>query len=86
MKIEIEVREENIAGLVEEMIARRVMEERSSEHREAKYGVRDGVDKAVKSYIYSEKENIIDRVVERATREIVKKGLPKLLESIGKNA
>lgn len=49
------------------------------------YGVRDGVDKAVKNYIYSEKDRIIERVVERATREIVKKGLPKLLEGIGKS-
>jgi len=34
--------------------------------------------------IYKEKEKIINRVVERATIEIVKKGLPKLLESLGK--
>ena len=30
--------------------------------------------------MYSKKDTIIDRVVDRATVEIVKKGLPKLLE------
>lgn len=85
MKIEIEISEENISRLVEEKIARQFIEERGTEYREARYGVRDGVDKAVKNYIYSEKDKIIERVVERATREIVKKGLPKLLEGIGKS-
>lgn len=82
MKIEIEINEENIAKFVEEKIARQFMEESGKEYGEARYGVRDGVDKAVKNYIYSQKDNIIERVVERATREIVKKGLPKLLEGI----
>lgn len=85
MKIEIEISEENISRLVEEMIAKQFMNERGTEYREAKYGIRDGVDKAVKNYVYSEKENIINRVVDRASKEIVKKGLPKLLEEIGKN-
>lgn len=35
---------------------------------------------AVKDLIYSHKEEIIERVVEKASRELVKKGLPKLLE------
>ena len=74
MKIVIEINEENIARIVEERIAGQFMAERGSEYREARRGVRDGVDKAVKNYIYSEKDNIIERVVERATREIVKKG------------
>lgn len=38
---------------------------------------------AVKDLIYSRKDEIIEMVVERATREIVKKGLPKLLERYG---
>ena len=35
---------------------------------------------AVKEIVYSRKNEIIETVVERATKEIVKKGLPKLLE------
>ena len=47
MKIEIEINEENIAKLVEEKIARQLMEECGKVYREARYGVRVGVDKAV---------------------------------------
>ena len=35
---------------------------------------------AVKDIVYSHKDEIIEKVVERATKEIVRKGLPKLLE------
>lgn len=35
---------------------------------------------AVKDLVYSNKDEIIDKVVDRATKEIVKKGLPRLLE------
>ena len=35
---------------------------------------------AVKDLVYSNKDEIIDKVVDRATKEIVRKGLPKLLE------
>ena len=46
-----------------------------------KYSVSgDVVASAVKEIIYSRKDEIIEMVVERATKEIVKKGLPKLLE------
>ena len=38
---------------------------------------------AVKDLVYSHKDEIIDKVVERATKEIVKKGLPKLMEMVG---
>ena len=80
MKFEIEIDESYIAELVSQEIARRIVETHGYEAREAKMGIRDGVDKAIKQYIYSKKDAIIDRVVERATVEIVKKGVPKLLE------
>lgn len=35
---------------------------------------------AVKEIVYQHKDEIIDKVVEKATKEIVRKGLPKLLE------
>ena len=38
---------------------------------------------AVKDLIYSRKDEIIEMVVDRAIREIVKKGLPKLLDRFG---
>lgn len=35
---------------------------------------------AVKELIYSHKDEIIDKVVDKAVKEIVRKGMPKLLE------
>jgi len=84
MEIKININEDYIKELVEKEIVNQIVSERTWENREAKIGIRDGLDKAIKQYIYKEKEKIINRVVERATIEIVKKGLPKLLESLGK--
>lgn len=84
MEIKININEGYIKELVEKEIVNQIVSERTWENREAKIGIRDGLDKAIKQYIYKEKEKIINRVVERATIEIVKKGLPKLLESLGK--
>ena len=84
MKIEIQIDEEHIAELVSKEIAHRIVAERGYENREARIGIRDGVDKAIKQYVYSKKDDVIERVVERATVEIVKKGLTKLFEEISK--
>lgn len=41
------------------------------------------ISKAVKDIVYSHKDEIINKVVDRAVKEIVRKGLPKLLEKGG---
>ena len=82
MQIKIEIDENYIAELVSQEIAKRIVAEHSYENREAKYGIRDGVDKAIKQYIYSRKDEVIEKVIDRASVEIVKKGLPKLIERI----
>ena len=47
----------------------------------SKYSVSgDVIASAVKEIIYSRKDEIVEKVVDRATKEIVRKGLPKLLE------
>lgn len=40
------------------------------------------ISQAVKDLIYSHKDEILDKVIDRATKEIVKKGIPKLLETV----
>jgi len=82
MKIEIEIDNDYITELVSQEIARRIVAERTYENREAKKGIRNGVDKAIKQYIYSEKENIIERVIQRASIEVSKKGLTKLIDRL----
>ena len=46
MKLEIEIDEAYIAELVSQEIARRIIETHGYENHEAKYGIREGVDKA----------------------------------------
>lgn len=82
MQIKVEIDEKYIAELVSQEIAKRIVAERGYESRETKAGIRNGVDKAIKQYIYSQKDKVIDRVVDRASVEIVKKGLPKLIERL----
>lgn len=82
MKIEIEIDEKYITELVSQEIARRIIAERGYESREARFGIRDGADKAIKQYIYSKKDEVIEKVIDKAAVEIVKKGLPKLIERI----
>jgi uncharacterized protein with FMN-binding domain len=83
VEIKFEIDENYIKRMVEDGIVESALNEYSNKI-EIKHGIRNGTDKAIKEYIYTEKENIINRVVERVTTEIVKKGLPKLLENLGK--
>lgn len=83
MKIEINIPDERIVELVEHAIVKNIMESRLG-GSEARYGIKTGMDKAIREYIYVNKDKIIERVVERASTEIVKKGLPKLIENIGR--
>ena len=82
MKIEIEIDENYITELVSQEIAKKIVAEHGYESREAKYGIREGVDKAIKQYIYSKKDDVIEKVIDRASVEIVRKGLPKLIEKL----
>lgn len=53
-------------------------------HKE--YTVSNGlIAEAAREIVYSRKDEIIEKVIERATREIVKKGLPKLIEKMGQS-
>jgi hypothetical protein len=82
MKIEINLDDKELKDLMSEHLIRQVLAQVRSnpESRDAYFGMRQGVEKAVKQYLYASKEAIIERVVERASNEMVKKGLSKLLE------
>ena len=83
MKLEIEINEKRITELVELEIAKRIVTKYSGENSDANYGVKTGVEKAIKEYIYAKKDEIIDKVIQRASVEIVRKGLPKFLTDLG---
>ena len=84
MEFKVIIDETKIIEIVEREIAKSILNSDNYIGRESKHGIRNGVDKAIKEYIYKEKDRIIERVVDRATIEIVKKGLPKLLENLGR--
>ena len=84
MKIELEIDDTYIKEMVAKELAERIVQNYSYENQDAKYGIREGTDKAIKEYIYSRKDEIIDKVINRASTEIVKKGMPKLLDKVMK--
>lgn len=75
-RYEIEVDDEKIKEKVNEILNQIFNEEmtRAACSERGLFAV------AAKEIVYSHKEEIIEKVVNRATKEIVKKGLPKLLE------
>ncbi len=85
-EITITVNEEDISKLVVEKIAAAMAREYTGESIDAKHGIRKGVEQAVKDYVYSRKDEIIEKCVDRASLELMKKGLPKLLEREAHNA
>jgi hypothetical protein len=82
-EITITVNEEDISKLVVEKIASAMARTYSAESSDTKWGIRKGVEQAVKDYVYSHKDEIIEKSVDRASTELVKKGLPKLIERMG---
>lgn len=63
---------EEFGEVVNKILMRQLSEETLKENGVIKRAIRD--------IVYSQKEVIIERVVNRATAEIVRKGMPKLLE------
>ena len=66
---------EQVNGIIKEIFKREIKNKFGETGRE--------ITQAVKDVVYSHKDEIIEKVVDRATKEIVRKGLPKLLEKVG---
>ena len=69
---------EQITGILNSVINREIGRKYSASG--------DVVARAVKEIIYSRKDEIVEMVVDRATKEIVRKGLPKLFERMEDNS
>ena len=82
-EITITINENDIEKLVVEKIASAMVRTYSAESTDTKWGIRKGVEQSVKDYVYSHKDEIIEKCVDRASSELIKKGLPKLIERIG---
>jgi len=60
-----------------ERIVNQILSRQMSEETLKERGV---MKQAIKEIVYSRKDEIIERVVKKATAEIVRKGMPRLLE------
>ncbi len=75
MEIKININEKELEEMIMTFIARETVNRSSF-----RYDLKNAIGEAVKKYIYSEKDQIIEKVVDRASKELVRKGLPELIE------
>lgn len=68
---------DQINKILNEIVGRELYD-RCSDSREA-------IALAIKDMIYARKDEIIDKIIDKATTELVKKGLPRLLERMTRN-
>lgn len=80
MELKINIDDKQLQYEVTQMISRKLTANWSPERQVMKRMIAE----SVKEVVYSQKDFIIDMVVNRATREIRNKALPKLLENLGK--
>ena len=78
MQITIEIDENEFQKAMIEIIAKESVRT-YFRHEEAK-----GIENAVKEVVYSQKEELIKRCVDRASAELTRKALPKLIEKMTK--
>ena len=78
MELKIEIDEKELRKEVTDIIARKLTQSWTSERNMFKQIIAE----SVREVVYSQKEEIINMVVGRATREIVSKSIPKLLDKL----
>lgn len=77
MEIKIKINEESLGKMIEQQISTQAL---NTHH--FRYDLKNAIGKAVKDYVYSEKEQIIEKAVDRASKELVRKGLPMLIKKL----
>lgn len=78
MEIKIQIDEEELKKLITDLIARKITTQYTTE----RHMFKNEIAKATREIVYAEKDYIIQEVIHRATTEIKRKALPKLLESL----
>jgi len=81
MQIKVKIDDKELQEEITSMIARKLTTSWSTERNLLKHTIAD----SVKEVVYSQKEEIINMVVNRASAEIVRKGMPKLVNKMMKD-
>ena len=76
MKVTIEIDEDELQKAIIDMVAKECAR---ANFKRDEY---KGIEKAVKEVIYSQKEELLSRCVDKASAELTRKALPKLLEKL----
>jgi len=76
VKVEIEIPDEELAECIKKMVAQRLTNDFSYDRNLYK----NEIAQAIRDVIYADKENIVNMVVSRASREVKGKAIKKLLE------
>lgn len=76
MKIEVEIPDEEMQECIKQLVAKRLLTDYSYDKNVYKREIAQ----AVRDVIYKDKENIVNMVVSRASREVKSKAIKKLLE------
>lgn len=76
MKISVEVDEDELQKAIIDILAK---ESVKTYFKRYEY---KGVEKAVKEVVYGQKEILVSRCVDKASAELTRKALPKLLEKL----
>lgn len=77
MEIKVTIDEKELEELITLNLVKQVLNK-----YEYRYELKDAIGKGIKEHIYANKDQITEKVIERATKEIVKKGLPKFIEKL----
>lgn len=80
IKVTVELDEDEIKGKITEIIAK----EARNSYTTFRFEEKKAVEAAVKEVVYSQKDELIERCVDRASTELAKKALPKLLDKMAK--
>jgi len=75
MEIKIDIDEKILEEMIQTQIAKEVV--RVSQYR---YEIKDAIGKSTKEMIYKNKDEIIEKVIARASAEMVKKGFVKFMD------
>jgi hypothetical protein len=86
MKITVELDDKEIERIVMEKVTDEIAKQYMKRYNDDEIGRRRGVQDAVKELVYNNKDELITRCVDKASAELVRKGLPKLLEKMSDNA
>lgn len=83
MKVEFDISDEEVMGMVKKMVAERIVDDLFSDKCTYERNVLASMYKEVcREIIYQHKDEIVDKVVAQATVEVKKKAVQKMLETM----